>query len=370
MSLVLHVDAATWRAHQDAVAAADPGIVPVAKGNGYGFGLPRLAGEVTRLGLDCLAVGTAEEVAAVRGGAAESAAGGDGSAAGGVRAEGSAGAGGAAGWQGDVVVLTPWRPGNPVAESVLADPGVITTLSRVEDVAAVAAAHPGARVILEVLTSMRRYGMRPAEFRAAVAAAEPLEIVGWTIHLPMIGQHLGEATDLATAALSVCTAPLWVSHLRAGDLDRLRQTFHVDVRHRVGTELWLGAHDALHYRAGVQDVHDVGPSERVGYWQRRAGRRHHRLAIVSGGTANGVAMQAPTAAASARQIARTVANGVMEAGRMALSPYSAGGRKLFFAEPPHMQASLLWVPGSVQVGDELEVTMRATTAAPDQIVLD
>lgn len=349
MSLVLHVDAASWRAHQDDVVASDPGIVPVAKGNGYGFGLPLLAGEASRLGLGCLAVGTAEEVALVRAGDAEH-----------------------PGWQGDVVVLTPWRPGDATAEAALADPGVITTLSRVEDVVAVAAAHPGARVILEALTSMRRYGMAPDRFPAAAAAAEPLDVVGWTIHLPMIGEHLGEATDLATAALSACTVPLWVSHLRLADLGRLRSTFHVEVRHRVGTDLWLGDHDALHYRASVQDVHEVAPGERVGYWQRRAGRRHQRLAIVSGGTANGVAMQAPTAAANARQVARSVANGVMEAGRFTLSPYAINGHKLFFAEPPHMQASLVWVPASlpVAVGDQIELTMRATTATPDHLVLE
>ncbi len=345
MSLVLHVDAGAWRSHQDRVVAGNEGIVPVAKGNGYGFGLPRLAAEAARMGCDVLAVGTAEEVAAVR--------------------SGSAG-----GFEGDVVVLTPWRLGDAVAEEALADPRVITTLSRLEDVAAVAKAHPGARVILEALTSMARYGMRPAEFPDAVAAAEGLEIVGWTIHLPMIGEHLGEATDLATAALATHRAPLWVSHLRPADLERFRRTFEVPVRPRIGTELWLGAAGAMHYRASVQEVHEVAADQRVGYWQRRAGRRHRRLAVVSGGTANGVAMQAPTAAATARQIVQTVANGVLEAGRMALSPYSAGGRKLFFAEPPHMQASLLWVPPSVRVGDELEVTMRATTATPDQIVLD
>lgn len=345
MSLVLHVDAAAWRAHQDRVAGSIEGIVPVAKGNGYGFGMPRLAAETSRLGVDTLAVGTAEEVAAVR--------------------SGSAG-----GFEGGVVVLTPWRPGDAVAESLLEDPHVITTLSRVEDVAAVAAAHPGARVILEALTSMARYGLRPDEFADAVEAAQGLEIVGWTIHLPMLGEHLGEATDLASAALAAHRAPLWVSHLAPADLDRFRRTFDVPVRPRVGTELWLGATGAMRYRASVQEVHDVTADQRVGYWQRRAGRRHHRLAVVSGGTANGVAMRAPTAAATVRQIVQTLANGAMEAGRMALSPYSAGGRKLFFAEPPHMQASLLWVPPAVQVGDELEVTMRATTATPDQIILD
>ena len=68
MSLVLHVDAGPWRAHQDLVASGHQGIVPVAKGNGYGFGLGRLAAEAARLGCDVLAVGTAEEVAAVRAG--------------------------------------------------------------------------------------------------------------------------------------------------------------------------------------------------------------------------------------------------------------------------------------------------------------
>ncbi len=359
MSLVLHVDAASWRAHQDAVVAGEEGIVPVAKGNGYGFGLGRLGAEAARLGCDVVAVGTAEEVPAVRAGVGTS------SSAG---ASGGSGAG--PGFAGDVVVLTPWRPGDPVAEGVLSDPHVITTLSRVEDVAAVAAAHPGARVILETLTSMARYGMQPSEFTEAVAAAEGLEIVGWTIHLPMIGQHLVEATDLATAALAAHRAPLWVSHLGPADLDRFRTTFDVPVRPRVGTALWLGEHGAMHYRASVQEIHQVAAGQRVGYWQRRAGRRHHRLAVVSGGTANGVAMAAPTAAATPRQILQTLANGAMEAGRMALSPYAAGGRKLFFAEPPHMQASLVWVPDSVKVGDELEVTMRATTATPDQIILD
>ena len=43
MSLILTVDGPRWRAHLESVAAAHPGIVPVAKGNGYGFTLARLA---------------------------------------------------------------------------------------------------------------------------------------------------------------------------------------------------------------------------------------------------------------------------------------------------------------------------------------
>ena len=56
MSLVMHVDTAAWRSHQDAVLAGDRLTVPVIKGNGYGFGLERLAGELrtsARAGVPC-----------------------------------------------------------------------------------------------------------------------------------------------------------------------------------------------------------------------------------------------------------------------------------------------------------------------------
>ena len=149
MSLVMHVDAAAWRSHQDAVLADDRLTVPVIKGNGYGFGLERLAGEAARLTADVVAVGTAGEVAAVRAG----------------------------GFTGDVVVLTPWRPGDPIVEQMLDEAaqsgsGVIMTVSRVADAQALAESRPGLRVILEVLTSMLRFGLAPQEFRHAVAACQ------------------------------------------------------------------------------------------------------------------------------------------------------------------------------------------------------
>ena len=43
MPLQLTVDGERWRTHLRAVASAQPGLVPVAKGNGYGLGLGRLA---------------------------------------------------------------------------------------------------------------------------------------------------------------------------------------------------------------------------------------------------------------------------------------------------------------------------------------
>ena len=43
MSLTLHVDGDRWRAHLARSPRRSPALVPVAKGNGYGFGLARLA---------------------------------------------------------------------------------------------------------------------------------------------------------------------------------------------------------------------------------------------------------------------------------------------------------------------------------------
>src|SRR4029453_1582850 len=67
MPLTLHIDVDRWRAHQAQVIGRYPGIVPVIKGNGYGAGLPRLAVEAERLGLDTGAVRATDGGPGVRG---------------------------------------------------------------------------------------------------------------------------------------------------------------------------------------------------------------------------------------------------------------------------------------------------------------
>jgi alanine racemase len=82
MPLTLHVDGERWRAHLRATAERHgAGVVPVAKGNGYGFGLRRLAREAATLGVDTLAVGTYDELGKV-----------------------------STRFAGDLMVLSPWRP--------------------------------------------------------------------------------------------------------------------------------------------------------------------------------------------------------------------------------------------------------------------
>jgi hypothetical protein len=84
-----------------------------------------------------------------------------------------------------------------------------------------------------------------------------------------------------------------------------------------------------------------------------------------------VALEAPSAAASVRQRAVAAGTGVLEASGRALSPFHVGGKQRWFAEPPHMQVSLVRVPQGVVlplVGDELDVDVRMTTVHPDLVV--
>ena len=65
MTLTLHVDGQRWRSHLRHVHEQEPLLVPVAKGNGYGFGVGRLARKAEWLGVDTLAVGTYFELSLI-----------------------------------------------------------------------------------------------------------------------------------------------------------------------------------------------------------------------------------------------------------------------------------------------------------------
>ena len=65
MPLTLYVDGARWRAHLQAVRDPHPGIVPVLKGNGYGFGSTGSPSRAAWLGVDTVAVGMYSEVTRV-----------------------------------------------------------------------------------------------------------------------------------------------------------------------------------------------------------------------------------------------------------------------------------------------------------------
>ena len=97
--VTLRLDGERWREHLRTVAGATPGIVPVIKGNGYGFGLRRLAEESATLGADTIGVGIPSEVGVVRDA-----------------------------FPGDVVILNAWDPSSKLARELTEDASVITTV--------------------------------------------------------------------------------------------------------------------------------------------------------------------------------------------------------------------------------------------------
>lgn len=345
MTLSLHVDGDRWRRHLRTVAADNPGLVPVAKGNGYGFGVGRLARRAQWLGSDMVAVGTYEEVPEV-----------------------------ASRFDGDVLVLSPWRPFLPAVEY---GERILHTVGRVCDLDVLRAASPGPRIVLEALTSVRRHGLPREEFAAVRGSLAGVRLEGIALHLPIAHpeRHRAEVggwlARLGDAHLP--TARVFVSHLAGAELAAL-QGRHPDleIRPRIGTALWLGDSTALSARADVLDAHLVRRGDRVGYRQRPL-PRDGTVLVVSGGTAHGIGLEAPSSAVSAGQRVRSFARGGLDAAGLALSPFKVDGRRRWFVEPPHMQVSLLFVPSGVSVpavGDQLSADIRHTATTFDRVLID
>lgn len=342
MSLTLTVDGPLWRSHLRSVADANPGLVPVAKGNGYGFGLGPLARRSAWLGVDTLAVGTYDELPEV-----------------------------ASRFPGSLLVLTPFRPFSTLP-SVSPD-RLIHTVSRASDLVVLLAHEPRARYVLELATSMLRHGLDRGALLSLGALSGRCE--GIALHLPLgTGSHLPEVERLINDVVGAGLAPatIWVSHLSDSELASLRSSYaDFTFRPRIGTQLWLGCRSALQVTATVLDVHSVKRGDAFGYRGRTAPRAGH-VVVVSGGTAHGIGLSAPNGASTLRARAATMARGGLDAAGFVRSPYTIDGQQRLFAEPPHMQASMLYLPGGVQapeIGDDVAVRVRFTTTKFDHITL-
>lgn len=320
-----------------------PGLVPVVKGNGYGFGVHRLAGGAGRLGADVIAVGSvAEAKVALRE------------------------------FDGDVVVMMPFFNADAAAAEIMEDSRVIVTVAHLPELARLAEGPAYPRVLVEVRTSMQRHGITLDDLPKVAGFLDRVDFAGWTIHLPMPAgdSNLEEATHIGTAARMAAKAPLWFSHVSVDDHNRLREIFGPDVRLRRGTDLWLGDPGALAVTATVLDVHKVVRGQRVGY-HRKSVPANGWVVVVSGGTANGIGLEAPSTNRSMRDRAKTMALGMLDAAGRALSPFEVAGEKRAFVEPPHMQSSLVFLPANATppaIGDEVPVTVRNTIATFDEIV--
>lgn len=384
MSFTVTIDAQRWRDHQDAIAAsvqrsAGAPVVPVIKGNGYGLGQSLLTSEAVRLGADTVAVGTVFEVEEVA-------------------RQGTH----------DILVLEPYEPRDSIASDAWWGVGqalhagrVIRTIASTSALLSLTEGTGSVRVVLEASTSMHRFGMDESELLGILADARIREalargrilIEGLALHLP-IAQPADEddprRVNLGTAKVrevvrwaglwsaetdvwSGHNSPecrVWVSHLDDPELAAVASSVpDVVLRARVGTRLWLDR-SAMRAAGTVLAVHPLPTGTHVGYRQR-TGPKDGTLVVVSGGTSHGIGLTAPTPAASVRQRVVTAGTGALDAAGRALSPFRWQGKQRWFAEPPHMHVSLVWLPAGVMVpavGDRLDADVRFTTSSFDAVL--
>lgn len=373
MSFSARIDAPRWRAHLRAVsdavvAACGAPLVPVVKGHGYGLGQGLLAAEASALGPTAIAVGTVFELDSVR----ETT-------------------------DVDVIVLEPFEPRDAIAADAwwhaakrwdasrlirtIAAPGALLAL----------ASNPGpVRVLVEGRSSMQRFGFDEAALASVLAEPAVREAVargslileGLSLHLPIASSpersKVSEARrwraaleDLARAHAGL-PAVLWVSHLDDAELASVAEGSAVAVRARVGTRLWLGDRDAITVSGTVLAVRPLPDGTHVGYRQR-TGPKGGTLLVVSGGTAHGIGLSAPSPASSLRQRLGAARDGALDAAGRARSPFVWQGEHCWFAEPPHQQHSMIWIGQGVpvpQVGDAVTAEVRFTTSQFDAVILD
>jgi len=358
MPLTLYVDRTAWEGQHQRLLERFPGIVPVAKGNGYGFTVPVLAQAAARLPVDQLAVGTLAEAAAV-----------------------------ADLFPRDLLVLEPYQEEVPDGNRRIPGPRsagdielfrhsdrIVHTAASVDGVRKLA----GRRIVLDCRSSLRRHGITRNELADVAAALGGQELEGCSLHLPLerngrsdpIGETVAWVGALRESGLAVTT--MYVSHLHRDELDVLAQTCPgVRFRPRIGTELWLGDAAAVQARATVLEAFPVARGERVGYRQSRS-RQSGWVLVVSGGTVQGVGLEAPRTMHGLLPRIKELARSGLATANRTRSPFLWQGRKQWFAEPPHMLVSMLYLPRQYQPpepGAEIPAELRHTSTHFDQVVI-
>jgi alanine racemase len=250
-------------------------------------------------------------------------------------------------------------------------------------------------IYLEGKTSLSRFGILHHDMQSITNFSD-LDVLGLSLHLPIVQRaskvdattEISSAFNGATLSQSLTETWNWIvlyqdlatkyslskhlslSHISEDQVKSLKKmmqgyNFDLSIEARVGTKLWLGESSALQATGTVLQIHEITHRQTVGYRQTEAGS-HKRLIVVSGGTAHGVAMAAPSNASSLRKKGVAIAEGFSQAIGKVRSPFSYNGENLSFVEPPHMQVSMLWSNDmSIAVGDELNCSIRNTTTSFD-----
>jgi len=243
VTITLTVRTAPWRAHVAQLANAVDGLVPVVKGNGYGFGrlaLARLASEFC----DTVAVGTVHELDGLPDALRP-------------------------------VVLTPTL----VAPASTAPVLTVGNRTHID-----ALGGWDGQVLVKLTSSMQRYGGGTDLIDAARRA--DLDVIGVSLHPPLVGSSAHHAHEIVQSLDGVePELHVWVSHLDPATFASLPTTH--TYRLRLGTSLWHGDKSFLRLGADVLDVRAVRAGSRAGYRQGEVAGDGH-LVMIGAGTANGI----------------------------------------------------------------------------------
>jgi alanine racemase len=266
MTFSLKVDADKFRGHLVSImnshATAGAELVPVIKGNGYGFGRRLLAEETSRLGCNRIAVGTVWELGQAL-----------------------------ADFAGQVLVLEPFNSSDDSGVSQWKQhlehnsARVIVTVSNA-DLAAVRSA--GAKnIYLEGKTSLSRFGILHHDMQS-ISNFHDLNVLGLSLHLPIVQSaikvdattEISSAFNGATLSQSMTETWNWIvlyqemstkfslpkhlslSHITENQVKSLKKmmqgyNFDLSIEVRVGTKLWLGEPSSLKAVGTVLQIHEI-----------------------------------------------------------------------------------------------------------------
>jgi alanine racemase len=311
MTIRLTVERERWWNHASDVAATTPGLVPVVKGNGYGFGRVGLAVAAVELS-PLLAVGTVHELTGLPAKAVP-------------------------------VVLTPTLavpPAPPVGHHrpvlTVADPAHVAALDGW-----------GGQVVVKLQSSMRRYGAGPDDALDLLAQAQQagLHTVGVALHLPLAGDDVDRRAEVEAWLPHIDPSlDVWVSHLSPDTYAELPASHRYKLR--VGSYLWHGDRGALRLAANVLQTRPVAAGETAGY-RGTPVPGDGTLVMIGAGSAAGV--------------------GPVGGG---LSPFHYRRRRLDLLEPPHMHTSIAFVAAGDPVpalGEWLDLQHPLTRTAVDEL---
>ena len=133
------------------------------------------------------------------------------------------------------------------------------------------------------------------------------------MHLPLnTTSHLGEVSRLINdiVASGLPTRTVFVSHLTHDELARLATTYpDFTVRPRIGTDLWLGDRGRPVGRPPRSSTCTRSSAATPSATAAAALPKHGHIVVVSGGTAHGIGLEAPTGDQSLKARAATLARG-------------------------------------------------------------